>query len=350
MSILTLEEMVEQIRQPEPDVLSEVLRAVRLTSALFFDNAGYAPWVATTPTVADVAHFVMPRAEHVIPFHIVTAGSCWVSLVDDPSSAVLLREGDAVLFPGGDEHSLGSSPDLRDQPRLEDWNVADQPLPVTYVLNGGEGRVEACHFVCGFLGCDARPFNPLLAALPRMLRARTSESTQRLLVSLVGKAIAETRGRGAGSDSALTKVAELMFVEVIRWHMDNLPADAVGWLAALRDRHVGAALRLMHSRPAEPWTIESLARNVGLSRSRFAERFTAHLGTSPIQYLGRWRIQLASRLLEQQGANVARVAAEVGYASEEAFQRAFKKLIGMPPGAWRKEHAALPPAPVTASA
>ncbi len=138
----------------------------------------------------------------------------------------------------------------------------------------------------------------------------------------------------------LARLSELLFVEILRGYLEALPEDAPGWLSGLRDRHVGAALRLIHGRPHEPWTLESLAREVGLSRSVFAERFTHYVHMAPMHYLGRWRLQLAARLLERPGINIARVAQEVGYESEAAFNRAFKKLTGHPPGAWRRTRGA----------
>jgi AraC-like DNA-binding protein len=129
-----------------------------------------------------------------------------------------------------------------------------------------------------------------------------------------------------------------MFVEVVRRYIDLLPADASSWLAGLRNRHVSSALRRMHARPAEQWTLERLAHEVGLSRSAFAERFAHFVHDTPMQYLTRWRMQLATHLLEQPGIGIAKIASDVGYESEAAFNRAFKKCVGVPPGAWRRSH------------
>jgi transcriptional regulator GlxA family with amidase domain len=157
----------------------------------------------------------------------------------------------------------------------------------------------------------------------------------------------ETATRRSGGETVLSRVAELLFVDVVRRHIETLPKDAGSWLSGLRDPHIGAALALMHGRPAEAWTLEGLAREVGMSRSVFADRFAHFMQDSPMQYLTRWRMQLATRLLERQGAGVAQVAAEVGYESEAAFNRAFKKVVGTPPGAWRRGHQ--PGAPIPAS-
>ena len=156
------------------------------------------------------------------------------------------------------------------------------------------------------------------------------------MTQLIRLAVDETAMRRSGGETVLSKVAELMFVDVVRRHIDTLPPEASGWLSALRDMHVGAALALLHGRPAEAWTVEILAREVGLSRSVFADRFVHFVQDSPMHYLTRWRMQLASLLLDRQGVGVAQVAAEVGYESEAAFNRAFKKCVGAPPGAWRR--------------
>jgi transcriptional regulator GlxA family with amidase domain len=160
------------------------------------------------------------------------------------------------------------------------------------------------------------------------------------ITELFRLAIQETATRRPGSETVLSKVAELMFVDVVRRYIDTLPKDATGWLSGLRDAHVGKALALMHARPAEAWTLERLAREVGVSRSVFAERFVHYVREPPMHYLARWRMQLATRLLERQGIGIAQVAEEVGYESEAAFNRAFKKVVGVPPGAWRRDRRA----------
>jgi transcriptional regulator GlxA family with amidase domain len=151
--------------------------------------------------------------------------------------------------------------------------------------------------------------------------------------------VSETDRHDAGGETVLAKLAELLFIEVIRQHIDSLPVDSRGWLAGLRHPQIGNALRLIHGRPTEDWSIERLARAVGLSRSVFADRFAHFAGVTPMQYVARWRMQLAARRLEIPGISVAQVGAEVGYESEAAFNRAFKKIVGTPPGSWRRERA-----------
>jgi AraC-like DNA-binding protein len=218
------------------------------------------------------------------------------------------------------------------------YRPVDTHLP--FALVHGGGGEERTRFICGYLGCDSRPFNPLLAVLPEMLCVRKPEDGSGWVTDLFRLALAEGGSRRAGSETILAKLSELMFVEIIRRHLETLPMESIGWLAGLRDPHIGAALRLIHARPAEDWSLERLARDVGLSRTIFADRFNHYVKVSPMQYLARWRLQLAGRLLEQSGVSIAQAGAKVGYESEAAFNRAFKKFVGVPPGTWRKERLA----------
>ncbi len=321
------------------DVLSDVLRAVQLTGAVFFDMESHSPWVGTTPEASVIAGIVMPEAEHIICFHALVAGSCWVELTDRSEPAIRLEAGDIVVIPKGDAHVLSSSPGLRGEANMAAYRrPPGHSLPMPHVLNEVATGGEACSFVCGYFGCDVRPFNPLLDALPRLFHARISSTSQNWLSSLVRVGVDESEQRGGGREIMLAKLAELMFVEVVRKHIDSLTEDARGWFSGLRDHHIGTALRLIHARPAEAWTLEGLARQACLSRSVFAERFAHYVGVPPMQYLGHWRMQLAARLLERGDLSIAEVAVEAGYESEAAFNRAFKKFVGMPPGAWRRGH------------
>jgi AraC-like DNA-binding protein len=318
------------------DVLSDVLRMVRLTGAVFFDVTFGAkgPWVAATPASGRIGPWVMPAAEHVIPFHLMLAGECWVEFLDDSAPPLRLTAGDVIACPMGDGHVMNSEPGLRAAPDLSLYQRRpDRPLP--FVIGGGVPGKMQTRFVCGYLGCDVRPFNPILPALPRALVARSEDGLNHL-VELFRLAVDESMAHRSGREQVLSKLAELMFVEVVRRHIEALPSDAASWFAALRDRHIGAALHLMHARPAEAWTVERLAHEVGLSRTVFADRFVQLVQDSPMQYLTNLRMQLATRLLERQGTSIAQVAREVGYESEAAFNRAFKKHVGVPPGAWRR--------------
>lgn len=319
------------------DVLSDVLRAVRLTGAVYFDVHARAPWVAETPPVATYSANIMPEFEHVIAFHIVMEGRCWACIPDRTDDPVFIEPGDAVIFPGGHRHVMSTERGQRAQPNMALYQrPRDRALPYVFNEWGGNGDGEPAWLVCGYLGCDARPFNPVIEALPALMHVRAPGGGLHLIHDLIRAALKECEQPRAGGETILSKLSELMFLEAVRHHVDGLPADSRGWLSGLRDRHVGAALSLMHGRPAERWTLDTLAREVGLSRSAFAERFSERMGAPAMQYLGNWRLQLAARLLERQGMSIARAAAEVGYESEAAFNRAFKKQVGVPPGAWRR--------------
>lgn len=317
------------------DVLSDVLGAVRLTGAVYFDIDAGCPWVGESPDGGEIRAAVMPSAQHVIQFHAVLAGSCWAAVADRPDTAVQVNAGDVVVFPHGSPNTMSSARGLRGKPDMAMYyRPTDRQLPFM-VIHGSDGD-DRTRFVCGYLGCDTRPFNPLLANLPDILCARRPENGEGWITDLFQLALAEGDRRRAGTETILAKVSELMFVEVIRRHLESLPEGSRGWLSGLRDPQVGEALRLIHGRPGEEWTLQRLAKEVGLSRTTFAARFTHFVDVSPMHYLARWRMQLAARRLESPGISIAQAAAEVGYESEAAFNRAFKKLIGQPPGSWRK--------------
>ena len=319
------------------DALSDVLRAVRLTGAVFFHNDLVGQWVSEPPPARQCIPYVMPGAQHLIEYHLVVSGGCWGGLVD--GAPIRLAAGDVIVFPQGDSHVVSSAPGLRGlRPMALLEGAEATQLPFFHRFGDGDG--EHTRLICGFLGCDARPFNPLLAALPRMihLRDETGDGDGRL--AQFGRIVlAESHAKRAGGEGVLARVSELMFIEAVRRHVESLPADQTGWLAGLRDRFVGRALNLLHGRPGFAWTLEQLAREVGLSRSALAERFTHFVGQPPMQYLANWRMQVATGLLANGSDNVAQVAFAVGYESEAAFSRAFKRLVGAPPASWRKAQA-----------
>jgi AraC-like DNA-binding protein len=317
-----------------PDPLSDVLASVRLTGAVFFAVEGAAPWVAEAPPASVLCGRVMPEVEHVLPFHAVTRGHCLGGIAGE--EPIGLEAGDVICFPHGDQHVMSSERGLR-APQ-NDLSIYEQAPGVRrpYLVKLGKGSAEV-HLVCGFFGCDVRPFNPLLAALPRVLHASGREGTSGGWLSrFMEVAEAEARSTRPGGEVVLARLSELMFVEIVRRHLECLPANRSGWLAGLRDPHVGRALAALHARPRHPWTIDALGHEAGLSRSALAERFTALVGEPPMQYLGRWRMQIAAGLLATTHDGVAAVGAQVGYASEAAFNRAFKKLVGDPPATWRR--------------
>jgi AraC-like DNA-binding protein len=323
------------------DALSDVLRSVRLTGALFFLVDATSPWAAEAPASTVLAPLILPGAQHLVSYHVVTAGGCWAGLPGLVNTR--LEAGDVIVFPHGDPYVLASSCGARGE-GPEDValaffkQMADCQLPS--VVTEGGGGPEGAQVLCGFLGCDLLPFNPLLATLPRLIHVRPpAGAPSDRLAHLVEFAVAESRAPKAGSDCIRLRIAELMFVEVVRRYLEALPAEHIGWLAALRDPTVGRALALLHGEPAHPWTLAELARQAAVSRSALAERFTHLVGQPPMQYLTRWRMQLAGRLLSDGATKVSAVALAVGYDSEAAFSRAFKKAAGMAPAAWRKRRA-----------
>jgi AraC-like DNA-binding protein len=319
------------------DVLSDVLRAVRLTGAVYFDFDLSSPWVAEAPPSREIAAMVMPGAQRVIEYHLIARGGCWGHAVG--SEPIRLQEGDLIVFPQGDPHVLSSAPGMRTTPDMRMFARPSTPLPIFYEAGGGGD--ERAQIVCCFLGCDERPYNPLLTALPSVihLSAAGAQDNTGWLRTLMSTAVMESRGSRPGGENVLARLSELMFVETIRRYLETLPPAQTGWLAGLRDPVVGKALAALHGQPANQWTVEGLARLVSVSRSVLAERFAEMVGQPPMQYLALWRMQLASRLLID-GEAVASVADTVGYESEAAFSRAFKKLVGRAPAAWRKENVA----------
>jgi AraC-like DNA-binding protein len=315
------------------DVLSDVLRAVRLTGAVYFDFDLSSPWVAEAPPSRAIAGTVMPGADRVIEYHVIARGSCWAHLIgEDP---MRLNEGDLIVFPQGDPHVLSSAPGMRAAPDMAAFSRGTTPLPLVYELGGG--GPERARIVCCFMGCDERPFNPLLSSLPRVIhiRAVAAPPASGWQMTLMNLAVSESRSSREGGENVLARLSELMFVEAIRRYLETLDPVEKGWLAGLRDPVVGQALAVLHGEPSAEWTVESLARTVGVSRSVLAERFTEMAGQPPMQYLALWRMQLASRQLID-GAQVAEVATAVGYESDAAFSRAFKKVVGQSPVTWRR--------------
>jgi len=312
------------------DTLSDVLRAVRLKGAIFFDVHASDPWAAETPAGKLIVRRMFPAAEHLICYHAITRGTCWACVGDEPP--LPLSAGDVVVIPHGDAHVLSTEPGLRGEQDVDRYRApADMELPVSITMGAG-GAVSA-GFVCGFLGCDVRPYNPLVHSLPRVFKVSDLGGS---LSAYVQIALAESKTPRIGGASVLGRLSELMFVDVIRRYLETLPSERLNWLSGLRDPQIGRALSEMHRDPARNWTLEGLAHKVAMSRSAFAERFMTFVGTPPIQYLMNWRIQIAAGKLANTKDTVAVVANRVGYDSEAAFSRAFKKLVGSSPSEWRR--------------
>lgn len=312
------------------DTLSEVLRAVRLKGAVFFDVKASGPWVAEAPSGAELAPHVMPGTEHIIEYHVMVQGSCYGGLIGQAD--IPLSAGDIIVFPQGSAHVMGSAPHMRNEPS---WPyTAEQMSRLPIKVDIGTGGPLETHVICGFVGCDRGPFNPLLASLPEVIHVPAYERGQ-TLQQLAQLAVSESTAPAAGSDCMLSRVSELLFVEIVRRYIALLPDGQTGWLSGLRDTLVGRSLNLLHHRPAHAWTLEELARDAGASRSVLAERFHHLMGVPPMQYLARWRMQLATGLLAG-GKALAQVADEVGYGSEAAFSRAFKREVGVAPAQYRR--------------
>jgi AraC-like DNA-binding protein len=314
------------------DPISEVLRAVRLTGAFFFTVDASAPWVAEAPPARDLAPHLMPGLEHVIEYHVVASGSCWAGVLGGPATP--LEAGDVIVFPQGDAHVVSSSPGMRGDPHVDPKELARSKLPLTVSLLGG-GK-ERAQIICGFIGCDTRPFNPLMAALPRVIHMPGTHGRDSIARRLVDLAVAESSAPRAGTESVLSRLSELLFVEVVRFHLAGQAPEDVGWFAGLRDDSVGRALHRLHERPAHAWGLDELAKEAGMSRSMLAERFAHFVGVPPIQYLAQWRIQLAASLLRSSQSSLAEIAHRVGYGSEAALSRAFKRWVGVAPAPYRR--------------
>jgi AraC-like DNA-binding protein len=316
------------------DALSDVLKTVRLTGAAFFEIVAQAPWAIGSPPLQIILPKILPGADHLIAYHVVTEGSCVATALG--GEPVPLTAGEVVVFTNGQPHIMSSDSGMHADPTMPDAVEIATAGKLPYCINcGGDGPTSA-KLVCGYLACDAQPFNPLLENLPPVIKGGDARvDGTGWVAQFIRFAVAESKEKRSGAESVLTRLSELMFIDVLRRHIETLPPDQSGWLAGLRDPPVGKVLSLMHARPAHGWTIEELGREAGLSRSVLAERFAGLVGIPPMQYLAKWRMQIASEMLIGSNANLASIAAAIGYESEAAFSRAFKKMIGVPPSAWR---------------
>jgi AraC-like DNA-binding protein len=321
------------------DALSDVLRVVRLGGAVYLNAEFTAPWCLFGQADAPLCAAFLPQSERVVSFHLITEGNCWARLADDSNLAISVAAGELLVVPQGEAHIFGSTLDLppEEAAPLLASQLEKTPGQVMKLQYGGNGPRTL--IVCGFLACDDALSNPLLSSLPRIFKVdMRNDPHSAWLESSVRFAADEAAQWRAGSALVLARLSELLFVEAVRRCIDALPADRTGWLAGVRDRFVGPALSMLHAQPAHAWTVDELARSVGLSRSALAQRFTDLLGMPPIQYLARWRLQVAAQELLIGSKPLAAVAEQVGYDSEAAFSRAFKRELGQSPDTWRKSH------------
>lgn len=313
------------------DVLSDVLRVIRLEGALFLNAEFGEPWCVCAPSSADMAPVLSPVHESMAICHLVTEGRCWAQLPG--CEPVPMEAGDVLVLPHGDPHLLGSGVDFAPVSARDAVNFKVPELERTRY--GGDGDRTA--LVCGWFAYDRNVAGAVTSAMPAMfcasIRRRPSGAW---LESAIRYAAGEASSGRPGALAVADKLAEALFVEALRGYVDTLPESHTGWLAGLRDPLVGRSLALLHERPAEPWTVASLAQAVNASRTVLAERFVALTGMPPMQYLTQWRVALAAHLLRSGRLSLARVAEQIGYESEAAFSRAFKRQYGKPPGAWRR--------------
>ena len=317
------------------DAFSEILNGVRLNGAVYFTAEFSAPWGFSAPPAKAMAATIAPGAPataHLVVYHLVIEGGAVVEMTDGHS--LELKPGDIVIFPHGDAHHISSGkgtkrpfPDYGITAKIKSGNLS--PL-----CAGGGGSTS--RFVCGYMSCDPYLSRPILSGLPAVFKVniRADRSGQWLESSILHLVEEAASGR-VGSEAMLAKLSEALFVDTLRRHVASLPEQQKGWLAGARDPIVGKSLGLLHRRIAHPWTIADLANEVGISRSALVERFTRYLSEPPMTYLTRWRLQVAARSLEKTSRGVADIAADIGYESEAAFNRAFKREFGQPPGRYR---------------
>lgn len=308
------------------DPLSDVLRAVRLTGPSF------GPVDASPPFAVSLAGNSRPSrpakdAPHLVAYHIACHGEYWVAMAG--LRPLRVRKGDAIVFPRGEAHVVTSDPTRTVAPGIVG---APRLFPQRHAVGAGS-TIEA-KFISGVMSWDGRPFEPLLRALPRAMYGRGL--AERWLSVFPREVVRDGLEGRPGGVTMLSRMAEVMFIDSVRHHLESGIGPGYGWLAGLRDPVVGAALACIHDSPAEAWTVARLAREVSVSRTVLAGRFTEIVGMPPMQYLAQWRLHLASDLLSHTGAKVSAVGSQVGYGSEAAFSRAFKRATGTAPAEWRK--------------
>jgi AraC-like DNA-binding protein len=308
-------------------LIEEALRLVHLSSAVFLRGEFAAPWAFASLGPEEIPAAVCPGAERLVLFHIVLEGRCRVRL--ETGQEAFPGAGEAVVLPYSDRHVMGHPGGATPVPIAQ--LLPPPPWTVMPVMRHGGGGTPT-RILCGYLHCDDLLFHPLLRALPPLIHVRpaTAPAAEWLRASARYAVDGASRGGGHGA-----RLPELLLVDCLRQYLEELPAARVGWLAALREPVVGRALSLLHAAPAEPWTVDRLARRVAASRSVLGARFAAALGVPPMRYLTQWRLQVASYLLRSTSATLAEIAGRVGYESEAAFSRAFKRELGVPPAAWR---------------
>jgi len=316
------------------DAFSEILSGVKLSGAVFFTAEFSAPWGFSAPASKFLAEKVAPGAAHLVLYHLLIDGDGFVEMEDGQS--VVLTPGDVVIFPHGDPHDMSSGKGTR--PPFPNYGITTKikARDLSPLRAGGGGAVSK--FVCGYMTCDPHLSRPILNGLPAVFKVNVRmDSSGHWLETSIMHLVEEAVSGRVGSEAMLAKLSEALFVDTLRRYVDSLPEQHSGWLAGARDPIVGRSLALLHGRVAHPWTIADLADEVGISRSALVERFSRYLAEPPMTYLTRWRLQLAAESLKKTSRGVADIAADIGYESEAAFSRAFKREFGQPPGQYRSD-------------
>jgi AraC-like DNA-binding protein len=315
------------------DALSAALNAVRMTGAIFFHAECTAPWGFAVPQMQHAAHVLAPGTERLVGYHLVTEGRGDVRFADGAHMPV--AAGDVVIVPHGDAHTVSNGAPVK---LIDSGAAVARSLSGELVSMRLGGSGEVTHFVCGYFGCERHADRLFLAGLPRLIKINIrGDSAGAWLESSIRHLVTEAEAGRPGRTVLLAKMAEALFIESLRRYVDQLPAEQTGWLAGARDPVVGAALALLHRKPCDPWTVADLAAASGASRSALTERFNRFLGEPPLTYLARWRLQLAARMLQTTKKTILDLAADVGYESEAAFNRAFKREFGVPPAQYRRK-------------
>jgi AraC-like DNA-binding protein len=314
------------------DALSEALRAVRVTSALFFTGEFSAPWRFATPAQRQVAPVVAPGTEHLVLFHLVSEGEASARTTGHDDLALV--PGDLIVFPHGHAHDLWNGnatelfPSARLLPKLTQGELAAEKW-------GGAGPVT--RIICGYFGCERHAESSFLRGLPPVFKINVRANPGSAWIeSAIHHWVSDLESQRPGRSVVLAKLAETLFMHALCIFMEELPAESTCWLAAARDTKVGQALAHLHRDPARSWTLDDLATASSTSRTLLAERFMQLMGEPPLAYLARWRLQLGARLLLTTNRKVLQVAGDVGYESEAAFNRAFKREFGAPPARYRR--------------
>jgi len=316
------------------DALSDVLRVAHLTGGVFLHAEFFAPWCIAARLSPEQCTPTLGLASHLIPYHYVVEGEFHVRVEGEDD--LVLGAGDVLLLPRNDLHLMGSDLSL---PSVAAIEVIHPPMDggLFSIHHGGGGR--RTRIICGFLGCDGAEGNPVLSTLPPLLKLNVEQGGAAEWIRSTFRYAADQIAAGRpGSETVLAKLSELLFVEAVRRYAEGLPEGQTGWLAGLRDPYVARALALLHRDITRRWTVDDLGREVGLSRSALADRFIRLIGAPPMHYLASWRMQVATQKLRNTSASLAQVADSVGYSSEAAFSRDFKKAFGTAPATWRRSN------------